>query len=99
MANKNKFIPTPLSFLSLCIILTLSSPSLAEEVDFDPSFLRKSEGHSVIDVNRFKNGNPIPPGNYNSEIYLNGEWKGTSNIEYRDVNGAASLCVTPELLA
>lgn len=42
----------------------------AEDAEFDPSFLSRTPGSSVIDVRRFTHGNPVPSGNYYSDIYL-----------------------------
>ncbi|WP_258132963.1 fimbria/pilus outer membrane usher protein [Escherichia coli] len=81
----------------------LSAPLwAAEDAEFDPSFLSRTPGSSVIDVRRFTHGNPVPSGNYYSDIYLNGEWKGNAELSFRDMSSSQEesvLCVTPELLS
>lgn len=47
----------------------------AENVDFNPSFMTDSQGR-LMDVSAFKNGNPLTPGTYRTDIYLNGNWQG-----------------------
>lgn len=46
-----------------------------EQVDFNPGFMTDSQGRS-LDVSAFKNGNPLTPGTYRTDIYLNGDWQG-----------------------
>lgn len=103
---KNNRLPLNFSRSFLSIIITLGmgliSTSLfaADEVEFDPRFL-KTIGKSTIDVRRFSHGNPIPAGQYYADVYLNSEWKGRINLRYSDIGDAkgTDLCISPELLS
>ncbi|MFP1592074.1 FimD/PapC N-terminal domain-containing protein [Escherichia coli] len=37
-------------------------------------------------------GNPVPSGNYYSDIYLNGEWKGNAELSFRDMSFTGGEC-------
>ncbi|WP_252341777.1 fimbria/pilus outer membrane usher protein [Escherichia coli] len=85
------------------VILGIIPPPLiaADEAEFDSSFLQHIPGKNVIDIRRFIHGNPVPAGQYYSDIYLNGEWKGRTNIRFADTkeHGGAMLCLTPQLIS
>lgn len=51
----------------------------AEKVDFNPSFMTDSQGR-LMDLSAFKSGNPLTPGTYRTEIYLNGDWQGRESL-------------------
>lgn len=80
----------------------VSVPSMsAEEIEFDPSFLQHTSGKSVIDVRRFSHGNPVPAGRYYSDVYVNGEWKGRTELQFSDSDnsGSTQMCLTQELVS
>ncbi len=52
--------------------LALDSSSVA--LDFNAQFLRRNPGGPQVDLSRFSLGNPVQPGNYRADIYLNGNW-------------------------
>ena len=52
--------------------LALDSSSVA--LDFNAQFLRGNPGGPHVDLSRFSLGNPVQPGNYRADIYLNGNW-------------------------
>ena len=49
-----------------------SAPNNATEAEFDSSFLIGDA--QKIDISRFKYGNPVLPGEYNVDVYVNGQW-------------------------
>lgn len=57
--------------LAPCVVLADEE----EQVDFNPSFMTDSQGR-LMDVSAFKSGNPLTPGTYRTDIYLNGDWQG-----------------------
>ncbi|EMW9312559.1 fimbrial biogenesis outer membrane usher protein [Salmonella enterica] len=74
----------------------------AEEAEFDPNFLQHAPGKTVIDIQRFTHGNPVPAGQYYADVYLNGELKGRTNLRFSDISDSSlnsSLCTTPDLLS
>lgn len=91
------------NIIPVMVILGIIPPPLiaADEAEFDSSFLQHIPGKNVIDIRRFIHGNPVPAGQYYSDIYLNGEWKGRTNIRFADTkeHGGAMLCLTPQLIS
>lgn len=67
--------------------------------DFDPTLL-SGAGQNTTDLSRFEHGNPVLPGLYSTDVYLNNTWKGRANVRFAaatpDAN--ASLCVDDRLL-
>ncbi|MCC7597901.1 fimbrial biogenesis outer membrane usher protein [Janthinobacterium sp. FW305-129] len=59
------------------------------EVQFNSDFLMKPQGQSV-DVARFARGNPVPPGAYTVDLYVNGRWVGHDALRFVTHAGAAS---------
>lgn len=83
------------------ILLSLPlSPAAAEQrVEFDAAFLRGSSAHG-LDVTRFAQQNPVPPGEYESDIYVNNAWKGKMRLRFREPHPGATtvLCMNEALL-
>lgn len=67
---------------------TASTTTLAD-VQFNDQFLMRPKGQSV-DVSRFEHGNPVSPGDYTVDLYVNGNWVGHSAIRFVAQQGAAS---------
>lgn len=67
--------------------------------DFDHSLLSGS-GQNTTDLSRFEHGNPVLPGSYNTDIYLNNSWVGRSDVRFASVaaNASATPCVDRNLL-
>lgn len=65
-----------------------ASTQLAD-VQFNSDFLMKPKGQSV-DVSRFERGNPVPPGEYTVDLYVNGNWVGHDALRFVARDGAAS---------
>ncbi|UGB38296.1 fimbria/pilus outer membrane usher protein [Frateuria soli] len=71
----------------------------ANYADFDPALL-SGAGQNTTDLSRFEHGNPVLPGLYSTDVYLNNAWKGRANVRFAaarpDAN--ATLCVDDRLL-
>jgi len=75
-------------------------PSAADGglANFDRSMLAGS-GHDISDLSRFEHGNPVLPGIYNLDVYLNKNWIGRMDVRFaapsKDAN--ATPCVSVEM--
>ncbi|MEG2567381.1 MAG: FimD/PapC N-terminal domain-containing protein, partial [Acinetobacter sp.] len=77
------------SNLYLCCLLGLGGGLLlpgtavfAEEaVEFDRAFLM-GENSNDIDVQRFRDGNPVSPGRYRTQIYINNAYYGPLTLDF-----------------
>ena len=58
--------------------IALDASSLA--LDFNEQFLMRSPGGPRVDLSRFNSGNPVLPGNYRSDIFLNGVWLARADV-------------------
>lgn len=67
--------------------------------DFDRNLL-SGAGQNTTDLSRFEHGNPVLPGAYNADIYLNGSWVGRRNVRFAVAPGqvSATACVDREML-
>lgn len=65
--------------------------------DFNPSMLA---GANVANLSRFEHGNPVLPGTYNADIYLNNAWVGRVDVRFVAASAKASAtpCVDRKLL-
>lgn len=68
--------------------------------EFDRSMLAGG-GRDATDIARFEHGNPVLPGIYNLDVYVNKNWAGRLDIRFAAVIPEASAvpCISPELLA
>ncbi|MDN2696787.1 fimbrial biogenesis outer membrane usher protein [Janthinobacterium sp. SUN073] len=83
----------------------VAPPACAEvaevaEVQFNSDFLMKPPGQSV-DVARFARGNPVQPGEYPVDLYLNGNWIGHDALRFVTHAGAAGAvpCMDKTVIA
>lgn len=69
------------------------------DASFDRSLL-SGTGQSATDISRFEHGNPILPGSYNTDIYLNNVWVGRSDVRFAAASAQASAtpCLDRRLL-
>ncbi|WP_249777501.1 fimbria/pilus outer membrane usher protein [Herbaspirillum robiniae] len=69
------------------------------QVEFGNDFLWR-DGHGGIDTSRFGGSNPVIPGSYRVDLYVNGAWMGRQDVVFRTpANGTeASACFTRSLL-
>ncbi|MBE1161438.1 fimbria/pilus outer membrane usher protein [Dyella acidiphila] len=75
----------------------LAAGGSAHGLDFDATFL--SGGASSADLERFAQGNRVPPGDYQVDVYLNEALWGSERVHFAAVPGSddAVPCITPEL--
>lgn len=93
--NKSASRPFCRSFLAL--FLTAASAWAEQSYEFDESFVKNLPGVKV-DVSRYANGNPIDPGIYTLDIFLNGRQIGRDNVRViRDGKGAKA-CLSYDLV-
>lgn len=69
------------------------------DVTFDRSML-SGAGNNTTDLARFEHGNPVLPGSYNVDIYLNNGWVGRQDVRFVSASPDASAmpCVDHKLL-
>lgn len=67
--------------------------------DFDRSML-SGAGQNTTDLSRFEHGNPVLPGSYSTDIYLNNVWVGRGDVRFAASSAKASAtpCVDSKLL-
>ncbi|EOV6478829.1 fimbria/pilus outer membrane usher protein [Salmonella enterica subsp. enterica serovar Infantis] len=90
-----------LLYFSILFGLMARNIQAATDAEFNPAFLQHIPGESVIDVKKFSHGEPVPAGEYYSDIWLNGEWKGRTVLYFQasvDMDRTV-LCLTPKLLS
>lgn len=71
----------------------------AIEAEFDRSMLAGA-GHNTADLSRFEHGNPVLPGVYLVDIYLNNAFVGRNDVRFAAATPEANAapCITPALL-
>lgn len=85
--------------LSSVVLLGLFSSmtlSADEETEFNLNFFGADES-TVANINRFSQANYVPAGSYNVDVFVNGELKGRTDVDYVENDDSTSLCITPEL--
>ena len=99
MANCVTNIPQK-TLLAVCCALIYSNYALAEEtVEYDSSFLMGS-GAATIDVSRYAEGNPTPPGVYSVSVFVNDKAVSNLTVPFIDVGTqSAAACLTAKNLA
>jgi outer membrane usher protein len=67
--------------------------------DFDRSLL-SGAGQNTTDLSRFEHGNPVLPGTYNADVYVNNAWVGRRDIRFvaPDANSNATACIDRKML-
>ncbi len=67
--------------------------------DFDRTLL-SGAGQNTTDLSRFERGNPVMPGSYNTDIFLNNAWVGRSDVRFAaaEANASATPCVDRKML-
>ncbi|WP_175050305.1 fimbria/pilus outer membrane usher protein [Paraburkholderia sediminicola] len=73
--------------------------TMLADVQFNSEFLMKPKGQSV-DVSRFERGNPVQPGEYTIDLYVNGNWVGHDTLRFvaREGAGNAVPCFSKALI-
>ena len=69
------------------------------DASFDRSLL-SGQGQNTTDLSRFEHGNPVLPGTYNADLYLNAAWVGRVDVRFAAASAQASAtpCVDRKLL-
>ncbi|MBF7686722.1 fimbria/pilus outer membrane usher protein [Acinetobacter rathckeae] len=62
-------------------MVTHAESNTLQEADFDPAFIVGN--NKSIDVSRFKYSNPVLPGEYNLDVYVNGNWFGKRKMVFQ----------------
>ena len=72
----------------------------AQQASFNPDFLQGPASHRV-DISRFERGNPVAPGSYLLDVYVNQSWIGRQDIRVQDAPGgrASRYCFKHNQLA
>ncbi len=76
-----------------------ASAPLGTFADFDRNLLAGG-GINTANLARFAHGNPVLPGDYSTDISLNGSWVGRSNVRFaaESARASATPCVDQRLL-
>ncbi|XRD81604.1 fimbrial biogenesis outer membrane usher protein [Dyella halodurans] len=76
-----------------------SADASGAEASFDRSLL-SGAGQNTVDLSRFEHGNPVLPGSYSADLYLNGAPVGRASVRFVTAAGQASAtpCVDRKLL-
>lgn len=85
------------SFLALFLTAATTSALAENNVDFDESFVKNRAGVKV-DVTRYANGNPIDPGIYTLDIFLNGRQVGRDNVRVIRDGDDTKACLSYDLV-
>lgn len=72
----------------------------AEEAEFDEQFLYQHTGQGVVNLERFRYGNPISAGDYLADVYVNDEFRGQTLLTFIEVpkDPMQGLCWSSKLL-
>lgn len=65
-------------------VVAVNHNAYAQEVaavEFDPAFLPGDE-ELALDLSRFAHGNPVLPGSYDVDVWMNGEWKARKALRF-----------------
>ena len=103
-----KWATRNISYYLACGVITLSMPVFAAEIEPVNNVVQEAEFDSAfligdakkIDVGRFKYGNPILPGEYSLDVYVNGNWFGKHRIIFKALDNKenAFTCFTQKSL-
>lgn len=69
----------------------------SNEVEFNSAFLR-----SALDTRTYSQGNPVAPGNYTVDLYINDKWKGHVDIRFENLDSqshVAQPCFDAKIIA
>lgn len=76
-----------------------SADASATDADFDRNLL-SGAGNNTTDLSRFEHGNPVLPGIYSTDVFLNDTWVGRGTVRFAAPapNASATACVDQKLL-
>lgn len=78
----------------------MQATAALEMLEFNPDFLSPQAGMGQVDLSRFARGNPVLPGDYRMDLYLNGQAMGLVNVGVKPGNDPqrGRICMTQALL-
>lgn len=80
------------------IFFTTAQAESLEKLEFDSSFFRTKSGENY-DISAYSNGNPVTPGTFNLDIYINDVWFGKESVTaISNKDGTASFCINKSQL-
>ncbi|MFK3829980.1 fimbria/pilus outer membrane usher protein [Pseudomonas fulva] len=89
-------------WISPALLLGVISVALADEnadLDFNPTFFNDSRGRA-LDISVFRRGNPITPGVYKMDVYLNDQWVGQEPLVAKSTSNSEGMyCFSAEQLS
>lgn len=85
------------SFLAVCLTAVAASSCADDSYDFNEAFIRNMPGVK-IDVSRYAKGNPVDPGIYTLDIYLNGRQLGRNNVRVIPDGDGTKTCLSWDLV-
>lgn len=85
------------SFLALFLTAATQSAFAETAYDFDESFVKNLAGVKV-DVSRYATGNPIDPGVYTLDIFLNGRQISRENVQVVREGAGTKACLSYDLV-
>jgi len=85
------------SFLALFLTAATTSVYANDSYDFDEAFVKSMPGVKV-DVTRYAEGNPIDPGLYTLDIYLNGRQVSRNNVRVVREGTSTKACLSYDLV-
>lgn len=92
-------LPKTTLLAACCAFFYSSNGAATESVEYDSSFLMGT-GASSIDVKRYSQGNPTPPGVYNVRVFINQQSVASLELPFVDIGeNSAAACITLKNLA
>lgn len=85
------------SFMALCLTAATQAAFAEKAYDFDESFVKNLPGVKV-DVARYATGNPIDPGIYTLDIFLNGRQISRENVQVVREGAGTKACLSYDLV-
>lgn len=85
------------SIFALCLTAATDSYGADDSYDFNEDLIRNTPGVK-IDVSRFAQGNPVDPGVYTLDVYLNGRQTGRNDVRVVRAGSGVKTCLSNELV-
>lgn len=94
---RDGFILGSMTLIGTWMVIDVSAAD--EPIRFNPAFFGNSRGET-LDLSRYEQGNPLTPGTYRLDVYLNQNRVGTQEILLRTVADGSRVepCLPPALL-
>ncbi len=99
LTHQKSRLPKTTLLAACCAFFYSSNGAVTESVEYDSSFLMGT-GASSIDVKRYSQGNPTPPGVYNVRVFINQQSVASLELPFVDIGeNSAAACITLKNLA